>query len=121
MAKILEEFKTFAIKGNAVDMAVGIIIGAAFTKVINSIVGDLVMPPLGVLIGGVDFSDLQVVLVAATADAPDVAIRYGAFITNVIEFLIVAWAVFIVVKIMNRIIARRPAPGPEADPATPKS
>jgi large conductance mechanosensitive channel len=110
MAKILEEFKTFAVKGNAVDMAVGIILGAAFTKVVNSIVSDLIMPPLGVLIGGVDFSDLQVVLVKATESAPEVAIRYGAFITNVIEFLIVAWAVFFVVKVMNRMISLRPAP-----------
>lgn len=114
MAKILEEFKTFAIKGNAVDMAVGIILGAAFTKVVNSIVSDLIMPPLGVVIGGVDFSNLQIVLVKAAGEAPEVAIRYGAFISNVIEFLIVAWAVFVVVKIMNRIIALRPAPGSAA-------
>lgn len=114
MAKILDEFKTFALKGNAVDMAVGIILGAAFTKVVNSIVSDLIMPPLGVLIGGVDFSDLTIPLVKATADAPEVAIRYGAFITNLIEFLIVAWAVFFVVKLMNRIIALRPAPAADA-------
>jgi large conductance mechanosensitive channel len=111
MANILEEFKTFAVKGNAVDMAVGIILGAAFTKVVNSIVNDLIMPPLGVLIGGVDFSNLQFVLVKAAGETPEVAIRYGAFISNVIEFLIVAWAVFLVVKVMNRIIALRPAPG----------
>jgi len=114
MAKILEEFKTFAVKGNAVDMAVGIILGAAFTKVVNSIVNDLIMPPLGVLIGGVDFSNLQIVLVKAVGETPEVAIRYGAFISNVIEFLIVAWAVFLVVKVMNRIIALRPAPGSAA-------
>lgn len=105
--KIIEEFKAFAIKGNAVDMAVGIILGAAFTKVVNSIVNDLIMPPLGYIIGGVDFSDLTLPLAAAQGDAPEVAIRYGAFITNVIEFLIVAWAVFLVVKVMNHLIAKR--------------
>jgi large conductance mechanosensitive channel len=114
MSGILQEFKTFAVKGNAVDMAVGLILGAAFTKVVNSIVGDLIMPPLGVLIGGVDFSDLEIVLKAAVGEDPAVAIRYGAFITNVIEFLIVAWAVFLVVKVMNRLIANRPDPKPPA-------
>lgn len=108
--KILEEFKTFAMKGNAVDMAVGIILGAAFTKVVNSIVNDLIMPPLGALIGGVDFSDLEITLVAAQGEAPAVAIRYGAFITTVIEFLIVAWAIFVVVKIMNHLISKRAHP-----------
>jgi large conductance mechanosensitive channel len=112
MSGILQEFKTFAVKGNAADMAVGIILGAAFTKVINSIVNDLIMPPLGLLIGGVEFSDLQIVLKAAVGDDPAVALRYGAFITNVIEFLIVAWAVFVVVKVMNRLIAGRPDPTP---------
>lgn len=110
MAKILEEFKQFAVKGNAVDMAVGIILGAAFTKVVNSIVNDLIMPPLGLIIGGVDFSNLELVLKPAAGEAAAVSIRYGLFVTNVIEFLIVAWAVFVVVKIMNKIIAARPAP-----------
>ena len=118
MAKIIEEFKAFALKGNAVDMAVGIILGAAFTKVVNSIVNDLIMPPLGVIIGGVNFNDLQLTLVAAEGNAPAVAIRYGAFLTNLIEFLIVAWAIFLVVKIMNRIIALRPFPGASTDQAS---
>jgi large conductance mechanosensitive channel len=107
MANILEEFKQFAIKGSAVDMAVGIILGAAFTKVVNSIVKDLIMPPLGVLVGGVDFSNLQIVIKPAAGEEAAVAIRYGSFLTNVFEFLIVAWAVFVVVKVMNKIIAAR--------------
>ena len=118
--KILEEFKTFALKGNAIDMAVGIILGAAFTKVVNSIVNDLIMPPLGVLIGGVDFSDLVIPLVATKGDAPEVAIRYGAFLTTLIEFLIVAWAIFVVVKVMNHLIAKRLSPGQAEAPPTAK-
>ncbi|MFV0416253.1 MAG: large-conductance mechanosensitive channel protein MscL [Chthoniobacterales bacterium] len=107
MASLLEEFKTFAVKGNAVDMAVGIILGAAFTKVVNSIVSDLLMPPIGLLIGGTNFENLKLVLKEAQGETAAVAIQYGAFINNVIEFLIVAWSVFIVVKIMNRLIAER--------------
>lgn len=110
---LIQEFKEFAVKGNAVDMAVGIIIGASFTKVVNSIVNDIIMPPIGMLIGGVDFSDLKIVLkeaVPATADAKEVsevAIKYGAFITTAIDFTIVAFTIFLVVKMMNRMIAAR--------------
>ncbi len=114
---LVQEFKEFAIKGNAVDMAVGIIIGAAFSKVVNSVVSDLIMPPLGMLIGGVDFADLRVILkdgVPATDAAPavaEVAIRYGAFISTAIDLLIVAFTIFMVVRMMNRIIlARKLAP-----------
>ncbi len=107
----LDELKTFAAKGNAVDMAVGILVGAAFTKVVNSIVADLLMPPIGVLIGGVDFKSLQIVL-STKVDANGVetvtaAVRYGSFIAAVVEFLIVIVCAFVVVKLMNRIIALR--------------
>lgn len=105
---ILSEFRDFAIKGNAVDLAVGIVVGAAFTKIVNSIVNDLLMPPIGRLMGGADFSDLRFILQPATTDETgkeiaEVAIRYGQFINVVIEFLIIAIAVFIVVKIINSL------------------
>ncbi len=113
----IQEFREFAIKGNAMDMAVGIILGAAFNKIVNSIVNDLIMPPVGMAIGGVDFKDLSFVLKdAATGPAgeeiPAVAIRYGMFLNTVIEFLIVAFSVFVMVKVMNRILKFRvPIPG----------
>lgn len=100
---IIKEFKEFAVKGNVVDMAVGIIIGAAFGKIVTSVVGDVIMPPIGLLIGGVDFSDLAVVLKEATADAPAVTIAYGRFIQTILDFTIVAFAIFMVVKGINRL------------------
>ena len=106
------EFREFAVKGNMVDMAVGIIMGAAFNKVVTSVVNDLLMPPLGMFIGGTEFKHLMIVLrgphtLADGVQAPMVAIRYGAFINTVVEFLIVAFSMFIVVKMMNRIIRFR--------------
>ena len=100
---IAKEFKEFAVKGNMVDMAVGIIIGAAFGKIVSSLVNDVIMPPLGVLIGGVDFSDLGVTLKAATEGAEAVVLRYGAFIQTVIDFLIIAMAIFVAIKAINAL------------------
>ncbi|MDP3816398.1 large-conductance mechanosensitive channel protein MscL [Pseudomonas sp.] len=100
---IISEFKAFAVKGNVVDMAVGIIIGAAFGKIVSSFVGDVVMPPLGMLIGGVDFSDLAIVLKAAEGDAAAVSLAYGKFIQSVIDFLIVAFAIFMGIKLLNKL------------------
>lgn len=100
---IVKEFKEFAVKGNVVDMAVGIIIGAAFGKIVSSFVGDVVMPPIGVLLGGVDFSDLSIVLQQAIGDKPQVVLAYGKFLQTVIDFIIVAMAVFIGVKVINRL------------------
>ncbi len=100
---IIKEFKDFAIKGNAVDMAVGIIIGAAFGKIINSLVNDIIMPPIGMLIGGVDFKNLVITLKVATDTTPMVAIRYGAFINNVIDFTIVAASIFVVVRAITAL------------------
>ena len=112
---LLKEFQEFAVKGNAVDMAVGIVIGAAFTKIVNSLVNDIIMPPIGLLLGGVDFKDLKAVLkegVPAVTDAAgavttpevaEVAIRYGLFINNVIDFVIVAFAIFMAVKTVNKL------------------
>jgi len=100
---IISEFKAFAVKGNVVDMAVGIIIGAAFGKIVSSFVGDVVMPPLGMLIGGVDFSDLAIVLKAAEGDAAAVSLAYGKFIQSVIDFLIIAFAIFMGIKLLNQL------------------
>jgi large conductance mechanosensitive channel len=100
---IIKEFKEFAVKGNAVDMAVGIIIGAAFGKIVSSLVSDVIMPPLGLLLGGRDFSNLQIVLKAAALENPAVVLRYGQFINSLFDFLIVAFAIFLVVKAINRL------------------
>ncbi|TLX53780.1 large conductance mechanosensitive channel protein MscL [Stutzerimonas nosocomialis] len=113
---LLSEFKTFAVRGNVIDMAVGIIIGAAFGKIVSSFVGDVVTPPLGLLIGGVDFSDLAVVLRAATADSPAVTLSYGRFIQTVIDFTIVAFAIFLGVRAINHL-KRKEAEEPSAPPA----
>ena len=100
---MMSEFKDFAMRGNVVDMAVGIIIGAAFGKIVSSFVGGVVMPPLGLLIGGVDFTNLAVTLQAATESTEAVTIKYGAFLQTVFDFLIVAFAIFMVIKGMNSL------------------
>ena len=98
---MFQEFKKFALRGNVVDMAVGIIIGGAFGTVVKSLVDDIIMPPIGMLTSGVDFKDKGFVLREATETAPVVLLKYGAFINAVISFLIVAWAVFLLIKAMN--------------------
>ena len=121
--KLADEFKAFAMKGNVVDMAVGIIIGAAFGKIVSSMVNDIIMPPLGLLIGGVNFTDLKVVMKAATEAAPAVTWNYGNFIQVIFDFLIVAFAVFMVIKAMNTAKRKEetaPAPAPPAPPAPTK-
>lgn len=115
---IIKEFQDFAVKGNVVDMAVGIIIGGAFGTIVKSLVDDVVMPPIGLLLGGIDFSNLKLVLKPAEGDVAAVAINYGAFINNVISFLIVAWAVFMLVKAMNTL-KKKEAAAPAAPPAPP--
>ncbi len=100
---LIKEFQEFAVKGNAVDMAVGIVIGAAFGNVVNSIVSDIIMPPIGYAIGGVDFANLELVLKQAVGAAPAVSIKYGLFINKLINFLVVAFSMFIVVKGMNHL------------------
>jgi len=100
---LIKEFSDFAVKGNAVDMAVGIIIGAAFGKIVTSLVNDIIMPPVGMLLGGVDFKNLKVVLKAAQLDAPAVTMNYGQFINTVIDFLIVAFSIFVAVKGLNTL------------------
>ena len=103
---MIQEFKEFAVKGNVVDLAVGIIIGGAFGTIVSSLVDDVIMPPIGLLIGGIDFSNLTIPLGGVTEDGDPVAIRYGQFINEVITFLIVAVAVFMLVKAMNSLQRR---------------
>jgi large conductance mechanosensitive channel len=100
---MLKEFKEFAVRGNVVDMAVGIVIGAAFGKIVASLVADIVMPPIGVLVAGIDFSKLAYTLKEATGDTPAVVITYGNFIMTIINFLIIAFAIFLVVKGINTL------------------
>lgn len=113
---IMKEFKEFALRGNVVDLAVGVIIGAAFGKIVSSLVEDIVMPPLGLLIGGVDFSDLKVVLKEAEGAAPAVAINYGEFVQVCLDFTIVAFAIFIAVKVMNSMKKKEEAAPEKAAP-----
>jgi large conductance mechanosensitive channel len=98
---MMSEFKDFAMRGNVVDMAVGIVIGGAFGKIVSSFVNDVLMPPIGVMLGGVDFSGLAMTLQEATAEAEAVTLNYGAFIQTVLDFLIIAFAIFMVIKAMN--------------------
>jgi len=100
---MIQEFKAFALRGNMVDLAVGIVIGGAFSGLVKSLVDDVMMPPLGLLIGGVDFSDLAITLRAATEGSDAVVLRIGAFFGTMINFTIMAFAVFLVVKLMNRV------------------
>ena len=100
---LIQEFKAFASRGNVIDMAVGIIIGAAFGKIVSSFVGDVIMPPIGLILGGVDFSDLAVTLKAAEGDAPAVVIAYGKFIQTRIDFLIISFAIFMGLKAINTL------------------
>ena len=97
----MSEFKSFAMRGNVVDMAVGIIIGGAFGKIVSSFVNDILMPPLGMAIGGVDFSELAVTLKEASGEAAAVTLNYGSFIQTVVDFVIIAMAIFVAIKAMN--------------------
>lgn len=116
--KLVEEFKTFALKGNVVDMAVGIIIGGAFGKIVSSLVNDVIMPPIGLLVGGVNFTELSVIMKEAVGDTPAVTLNYGNFIQVVFDFLIVAFAIFMMIKGMNSLKKREEA-APAAPPAPP--
>ena len=100
---MLKEFKTFIAQGNVLDLAVGVVIGAAFGKITTSLVEDILNPILGLILGGVDFTQLKVVLKEAVGETPEVAIRYGNFIQTLIQFLIIAWVIFLIVKMANRL------------------
>lgn len=113
---MMSEFKDFAMRGNVVDMAVGIVIGGAFGKIVSSFVADVLMPPIGLLLGGVDFSDLGIMLKDAVGDTAAVMINYGTFIQTVVDFVIIAFAIFLVVKAMNSMKQPEEEPAPEPDP-----
>jgi len=115
---IVKEFKDFISRGNVVDLAVGVIIGAAFGKIVTSLVTDIIMPPIGMLLAGIDFNNLKYVLKEAVGKAPAVSINYGLFINNVIDFLIVAFCIFMVVKGINSMKkpVEEPAPAPDPEP-----
>ncbi|MDF1611602.1 MAG: large-conductance mechanosensitive channel protein MscL [Stygiobacter sp.] len=114
--KVIDEFKAFAMKGNVVDMAVGIIIGAAFGAIVTSLVNDVLMPPIGMLIGGIDFSDLSIKLSNPIVNSKPVEILYGKFLNTVINFIIVAFAIFMLVKALNKFKKKEEAK-PSAPPA----
>jgi large conductance mechanosensitive channel len=116
---MMKEFKQFAMRGNVVDMAVGIIIGVAFGKIVSSLVNDVIMPPIGLLMGGVDFSSFMITLKQAMGDVPAVTLNYGVFINTVIDFVIVAFAIFMVIKGMNRM-KKKEEEAPAAPPAPTK-
>lgn len=112
---MMKEFKEFAVKGNVIDMAVGIVIGAAFGKIVSSFVADVIMPPIGVLVGGIDFSNLAFTIKEAAGDIPAVVISYGKFIQTAVDFTIIAFAIFMVVKGINAL-KRKEEEAPEAPP-----
>jgi large conductance mechanosensitive channel len=117
---LVKEFKEFAIKGNVIDLAVGVVIGAAFGKIVSSFVADIITPPLGVLTGGVNFSNLQVIIKDAVADKPAVAIKYGVFLQATFDFFLVSLAIFAMVKLINRLRREEEAKAPPEPPASEK-
>ena len=124
MKKTLEEFKAFALRGNVVDMAVGIIIGAAFGKIVSSLVGDILMPVLGLLLGGVHFNNLKFVIKSAVMDgstivSPEVAVNYGNFIQTTIDFIIIAFAIFLMIKGLSKLSFKQLEESPVAPPPPP--
>lgn len=119
MTTLLKEFRDFAMRGNAVDMAIGIVIGAAFGRIVDALVNQVLMPPIGLLIGGMDFSDLAIQLKARTDTEPAVVLGYGVFINTVINFVIIAWALFMVMKAMNTALRKQAAAPPAPPPPTP--
>lgn len=115
---VLKEFRDFAMKGNVVDLAVWVIIGGAFGKIVSSLVEDIIMPPIGWIIGNVDFADLKVALPAMIEGQKAVTINYGNFLQILINFIIIAFCVFMIVKVMNKAVKKKPAPEPTPAEAT---
>ena len=118
--KIIQEFKQFAMRGNVLDMAIGIIIGAAFGKIVSSFVADVIMPPIGILLGGVDFSNLSLTLKQGSEGVEPVLLKYGMFINTIIDFVIIAFAIFMVIKAINSM-KKKEEEKPSAPPAPTKS
>lgn len=117
---LIKEFKEFAMKGNVVDLAVAVIIGGAFGKIVSSFVNDIIMPPIGVLLGGVDFKDLSMIIKEAEGEMPAVVLSYGNFIQNIVDFLIIAFVIFMAIKGMNSF-KKKEVEAPAAPTAPPKS
>lgn len=117
---MFKEFKKFAFKGNVIDLAVGVIIGGAFGKIVTSLVNDVVMPLIGMLIGGIDFKDLKWVITPANGDIAEAALRYGAFIQSIVDFFIIAISIFIFVQLISKAKKKTPPPPPPAPPAPTK-
>ncbi|MBK0097613.1 large-conductance mechanosensitive channel protein MscL [Erwinia sp. S63] len=113
---LFKEFRDFAMRGNVVDLAVGVIIGAAFGKIVSSLVANIIMPPLGLLIGGVDFKQFKWVLKPAEGDIPAVVMEYGNFIQTIFDFVIVAFAIFMAIKLMNKLYQKKEVEKPAAKP-----
>jgi large conductance mechanosensitive channel len=109
---LIKEFKAFALRGNMVDLAIGVIIGIAFGKVVSSLVSDVIMPPLGLLVGGIDFSSHGITLKEATATQGAIVLKYGVFLNAVVDFLIIAVVIFFVIKAMNRLSGQKPPKAP---------
>ncbi len=118
--KLLNEFKAFALKGNVVDLAIGVVIGGAFGKIVTSLVNDLLMPILGLIIGNVNFADLKIVIEPAVGEVPELAIRYGAFLQSVIDFTIIAFSIFIAIRFINRYMLKQKAAEAAAPAEPPK-
>ena len=116
---MMKEFKEFAMKGNVMDMAIGIIIGAAFGKIVSTLVANVIMPPIGLLLGGINFAEFAITLKAASGDNPAVVMQYGIFIQAVVDFIIIAFAIFMVIKGMNAM-KKKEEEAPAAPPAPPK-
>lgn len=116
--KLIDEFKAFAVRGNVIDLAVAVVIGAAFGKIVTSFVNDILMPPLGVLLGGLDFKQYAWVLINATADKPAVTLNYGMFIQNVVDFLIIAAAIFLAIKGLSSMKKKEEVPADTPVPPT---
>ncbi|RWE51694.1 large-conductance mechanosensitive channel protein MscL [Mesorhizobium sp.] len=113
---LIKEFRDFAMRGNVMDLAVGVIIGAAFGKIVSSLVANIIMPPLGLLIGGVDFKSFAWVLKPAAGDAPAVVMQYGIFLQTIFDFVIIAFAIFMAIKLMNRLYKKKEVEKPVAKP-----
>jgi len=119
---IIKEFKEFISRGSVVDLAVGVVMGTAFTAIVNSLVKDLLMPLIGWIFGGVDFTQLKYVITPAVGDVPEAAIYYGNFIQSIVNFLLIAMAIFMLIKIINKLHRKKeeePAPEPEPEPEKP--
>ncbi len=117
--KIIQELKAFMMRGNVVDMAVGVIVGGAFGKIVSSLVSDIIMPPIGLLLGNVNFTDLKIILKHAVGDTPAVTVNYGTFIQTILDFVIIATAIFFAIKGVN-MLRRKEEEQPSAPPAPTK-